>query len=176
MLWILLNISKGRHALGFQDLISAIMVVDASSAMIGMTLSGKETLAARLLIIVIGLVQILTLVTFLVAINHIPTLMPAMPTSSCSPRVFWWGTIEAGKALPVSFWLYFCLKSVSSLHSVWLTWGFSSLFNVIAKASRGHRVKANTHTSNDQPGVTSSNIGIERAVPQHSYDELLATV
>jgi hypothetical protein len=50
---MLLNIYKSWHDLEFQDLISAVMIVNASSAMIRMTLSRKEILAACVLIIVI---------------------------------------------------------------------------------------------------------------------------
>jgi hypothetical protein len=50
---ILSNIYKSWHDLEFQDLISAVMIVNASSAMIRMTLSRKEILAACVLIIVI---------------------------------------------------------------------------------------------------------------------------
>jgi len=50
---MLLNIYKSWHDLEFQDPISTVMIVNASNAMIRMTLSGKEILAARVLIIVI---------------------------------------------------------------------------------------------------------------------------
>ena len=74
------------------------MIVNASSAMIRMTLSGKEILAARVLIIVIRwfFLQIFTLAAIGSTIAYIASRFDLLPL------VFWWGSIEAEKAIILS--------------------------------------------------------------------------
>jgi hypothetical protein len=87
------NLYKGRAGLEFQDLVTATMFFDATSAAVGMTLSGKQTLSARIFALAVSLLQASALGVIAFTVSQIPHFSyPAqLSRYSCTPQIFWWG-------------------------------------------------------------------------------------
>lgn len=179
---MLLNLYKGWDILEFPDLLIAIMIIDGTSAAGEMTLSGKETLASRLFTLWYSGLQFLSLITIFMAMSRVPKF----PVSevSCPPQVYWWGNIEAGRPVPASFWLYLCLRLVSSLHSAWLALTFRKLFDQLEKVGRGRRLKVPVSTDALElqvvnPALRNQEHGsggtVDRHIAKESYNSVTAT-
>jgi ankyrin repeat protein len=175
-----LNVYKGGQELEFQDLVTGIIFFDATSAAVGMTFSGKQTLSSRIFVIANSVLQACTLGAIAITMSRVPHFNP--PAYSCAPQIFWWGVIESGKPLPASFWLYFCLRLTSSLHNTWLALKFSTTFDMLEKAHRGLKVPALKPASSD-PVVSielrsqedGSIDNADREVAKTSYNRISAT-
>jgi hypothetical protein len=118
MLSITFALLRSYTALSFWQIMVAVMSLDITSATVQMALSQKDTLASRWWVVLNLISQLLVQASLGIVLGK---AFPFSPTRQdpCQPcvRAVWWGTFDSCNKVPLTFWIYWTLRTVLVMRS-----------------------------------------------------------
>lgn len=105
---MVMALALGRKTLSFHSALTAAMTTVECFAALAMTLSQKESLAARFFIFTTSLVSLICLAATFVFMSSIHEYEQG---TECCARVIWWGVIDCEGVSP-TFWLYLSYRGL----------------------------------------------------------------
>lgn len=130
----LVNMFWLRNGLERPEVLVALMCVDGICSAISMSLSDKQVLAARKLIYVASLAQLTALGAIGYGIFHNPK-----KADHCNFGIFWWGFFDAFTQRTSEFVVFYLVRVISTLRTLWRAFAFTGVFNDAERLSKQSR-------------------------------------
>lgn len=115
------------NGLSFADRFVVLLVLDASSAALSMSLCDKECLAARTYVTLCTIFKILSYLAQIAALVTISWQWAG--AEKCCYRQIWWTMLSSCNHLGASIWLYMALRIILDADSLWISHHYSSLYD-----------------------------------------------
>jgi hypothetical protein len=97
------------------------MILDANVSILSATFSTKECLTAAKLWRIGMIAQAISLVVLALMMVRLPRFALKKSSADCENfTAFWWDNFDLSQGLPLSFWLYFILRSFAWIHGSWI--------------------------------------------------------
>jgi hypothetical protein len=118
MLSITFALLRSYTILSFWQIMVAVMSLDITSATVQMALSQKDTLASRWWVVLNSISQLLVQASLGIVLGKAFPFSPAKQ-DPCQPcvRAVWWGTFDSCNKVPLTFWIYWTLRTVLVMRS-----------------------------------------------------------
>jgi hypothetical protein len=118
MLSITFALLRSYTALSFWQIMVAVMSLDITSATVQMALSQKDTLASRWWVVLNSISQLFVQASLGIVLGKAFPFSPAKQ-DPCQPcvRAVWWGAFDSCNEVPLTFWIYWVLRTVLVMRS-----------------------------------------------------------